>query len=192
MDDIDIVCIVSYYIYTIEEVEIEDEEIKTLHRALNYLYTYYNFVLNFYDSNLQVLPGGKDKQFYNVESYNFNKEEFFFKSVYLNNQNVFLLFRISPYCFKFKSLNINNMDISSYEYESFCPYIYVFKTDESLNNIVKIDNKRIVFIYTSYINVKLCIIIIDNIQIGISLNINEYYIDLDNISLKNQKMKTII
>ena len=186
MDDIDIVCIVSYYIYTIEEVEIEDEEIKTLHRALNYLYTYYNFVLNFYDSNLQVLPGGKDKQFYNVESYNFNKEEFFFKSVYLNNQNVFLLFRISPYCFKFKSLNINNMDISSYEYESFCPYIYVFKTDESLNNIVKIDNKRIVFIYTSYINVKLCIIIIDNIQIGISLNINEYYIDLDNISLKNQ------
>ena len=142
---------------------------------------YYNeFKLTFYSDEINEQ---KNKEIDFTDLNNWQPEEkLFIKSLYINNGLVaFIHYKeYNEYFFYVQLFEISytgSGGISGYIYDLF-EINNNFDIDKSLNDFVKINNKRLAFIYTS--SIEICILIIN---IGESSNdissINDYYIEFD-------------
>ena len=170
MDDSNILVVVSYF-ESEEEKEINPEEIN--HRRLSSpsrRLNYFKFVLNFYNNNLRALTYIKDLELDIGRSDDYNPFEFegevLLKSIYLRNKYVFfILYNKDSFYF-----NLNYIDYSDYKNKRITMILeqprnnYPYDFYDSSYNFVKINEKRIVFFYTSRLygeDLILVILIID-------------------------------
>ena len=162
-------------------------------------YSYYKFTLKFYIRNLKFLSYIKDMELYNDLSRNFQGEELFFKSINIKNQYVIYVYLIYDNWLLFDLIELNYLNYANGRNTISPLFTWVYDTSnyyfdvyESLNDFIKLDENRLVFIYTtSYFNDysierrildiqnswKLCIIIIDLKQSSEYLT-NNFYINL--------------
>ena len=184
MDDLGILGIISYL--EIEENVSSDS-------------IYFRFVINFYTFDLRALPNIKNKELFSKSSFYFQGDNgnVFYKSICLKNNQLLSIyskysdnyFYIAHY-FKFELSQINYLNPSNPVIQLRCDQYetnsYPFNDKYiSLTDYTKIDDKRIVFFYTSKgvpeENWKLVIIIIDIPPESDSLIITPYRMVLDNL-----------
>ena len=171
------------------------DDYKTL-VVLTYVKQSFDFYFKFYNHNLKPLSYVNDFRLYSSLFYN---DEMLFKSIYLGNQYVLFAY-VKDYWviyIQFDLLKINYLSSANY----FSPIrdkdlnVYNFNIDEFIYDFVKIDDKRLAFIYTSSIseslspwgldsqnnNKLLFIILIDMIQNLEDFTIRLYTFNLDNL-----------
>ena len=111
------------------------------------------------------------------------EEKLFIKSLYINNGLVAFIYykEYNEYFFYVQLFEISYTDSGDYSVNNFYMPFEInnnFDIDKSLNDFVKINNKRLAFIYTSSIEICILIINIDESSNDIS-SINDYYIEFD-------------
>ena len=188
MDDYGLLGIVSY-------LEIEEEDSEQI---------YFKFAINFYRNDLKIISNIKNMELFSKPSFYFqgNNGNVFYKSIYLKNQQLLSIyskysdnyFYIAHY-FKFELSQINHLNPSNkavlLRYDQYETNSYPFNDKySSLTDYAKIDNKRVVFFYTSKRipeeNWKLVIIIIDIPQDSQDFKIIPYRMVFDNLEPKFQ------
>ena len=112
-------------------------------------------VFQFYNHNLKTLNYANNMELRGNYLYNkpFQGEELFFKSIYLKNQYVIFVYHFNNYIrFELYKINyqietkiISPIDVTIRYVDNY------FDIYTSLNDLVKIDEKRIAFIYTNAI-----------------------------------------
>ena len=165
-----------------------------------YYYEIYNdFYLKFYDFSLELFSSIKDIKI-NID-FQETGNKIFIKSLNIRDKYVVLIYY--PYSdFLFELFDFNyivniegknqiNSIISYFEYDYYC-----FDIDKSLSELIKIDNTKIAFIYTSFKDNEyneyteyniLCIFIIKIIENFSNFQIYQYYINFGN-SVPNVKI----
>ena len=133
MDDSDILVIVS-------NLEIDEEN----HND--------KFILNFYTNELEVLTDIKDlglkitmSEGESIES----DDEIFLKSIYLGNNNLFFILYTNQYfLFYLDNIDYLNLKTTMIIFEQIY-FSYYYDYYDSVSNLVKINDKKIAFFYTS-------------------------------------------
>ena len=204
MEDYRTLVILTYGEIEDNSQDYEYEDIRLSRRLRNN----YEFTFKFYNYNLKPLSYANDMKLDIELNYiNYQGEELFFKSIYLGNQYVifaYIIYYYDSFIVLFEFLQINYFSetkrISTIEWGESLLYNFVF--DESLSDFIKIDNRRLAFIYNSGIvensnggetiprlrnlniqnNDKLLIIlIIDIIQSSNYLTIRPYVFNINNL-----------
>ena len=164
------------------------------------IYIRYKFNLKFYNQNLKCLTNSKEIILGSRKLYDYYRgEDLFIKSLninFLNKQYVlffyYIIDDIGPY-FVFELYEINLLEYK--DKENIIPYtnfgylernIIDFDISDSLNDFIKLNNEKVVFMYMTKsreqkrsINNGLAIIIIDVNIFNERLNAIDFYINLD-------------
>ena len=143
--------------------------------------TSYVFKLVFYSKELEVLKDIELRVGYLATYY--KGEELFIKSLYINRRVVAFIYYRAGYDLLYIDLyELNYRLLSRYiVYKSNrsikTPNAQRFNFDESLNDFVKVNNKRLAFIYTS--SAYTCILIININDNNNIISLTDYYINFD-------------
>ena len=156
--------------------------------------TYYQFNIKFYNYNLKPLSYIKDVELKIVLNENYRGEDLFIKSLYTNildEQFVFIIyFDNYDYCFLFGLFYINYKYFKNSNepiYPDMTGYLENLKIDfdieNSPNDLIKIKDEQIVFMYVGkQYSDKLAIIIMDIFSFSPDIYTREFYINLVNFS----------
>ena len=143
--------------------------------------TSYVFKLIFYSKELEVLKDIELRAGYLATYY--KGEELFIKSLYINRRVVaFIYYRAGYDLFYIDLFELNYRLLSRYIVYKSNRSIKMsntqrFNLDESLNDFVKVNNKRLAFIYTS--SAYTCILIININDNNNIISLTDYYINFD-------------
>ena len=140
----------------------------------------YGFNMVFYRKDIERLKDIELTDGYLATYY--KGEELFIKSLYIDNQVVaFIYYKEGGDSFYVELLGLNYKGTakkieSKISESSRIPSTQPFKIDDSLNDFVKVNNKRLAFIYTSSSDICILLIIINNNK---NIIFFDYYIDFD-------------
>ena len=140
----------TFVVIIINEIYFDRGSVESVARRLGYYEHIWAF--KFYNHDLKALNYANDLRLIDSDLYDYFYQggELFFKSIYLKNQYVIFAYYLNFYL-EFELLQINYQTelkvVSPIDFKEY--YLYNFDIYESLIDFVKIDDKRVVFIYTS-------------------------------------------